>query len=133
MNKILDTLEDIILYNRFSIFLRHVFRFIIRLPKYIKLAWLQEDWDVEYLYDLIEMKLKEFKKAQENDTWHVQHETKRRAQQIDICLKRLDRYRNWPNYYDYPMDDIIHVKVEDPNYGTCYRLEHTNEENEKQR
>lgn len=128
---LLDKLEDIIFYNKFSIFLQHLFRFIKRLPKWIKVAWNNEDWDYGYLYDLIELKLKDFLKAQEEDTWHLG--TERRIKEIKITLARLDRYRNWTKYYDYPMEDIIHVKIEDPKYGTCYRMEHTNPENEKQR
>ena len=76
------------------------------MPNYLKLAWDQETWDYEYLYDLIEMKLKELLKAQEEDTWHVGKETKRRAKQIRICLAYLDRFRNWTEYYDYPTDDL---------------------------
>lgn len=54
---------------------------------------------------------------------------KKRLKQIEVCLKRLDKWRNWLNYYDYSIDDIVHVPVE----NGCYRLEHTSEENEKQR
>lgn len=128
-----ESILDFIFYNKVSIGLRHFGRFLKRLPKWIRIAWNQEDWDIGYLYDLIEIKLKEFQKAQEEDTWHVPEETKRRAKQIKICLARLDRYRNWPNYYDYPLEDIVHVAHEDPVYGTLFTLEHTNEENEKQR
>ena len=113
--------------------MRKIFRFIKRLIRWLPTIWNNEDWDYEYLYDLIELKLKEFLKAQEEDTWHVETETKRRAKQIRICLARLDRFRNWTEYYEYPMDDIKHVEIEDPKYGKCYRLEHTNPENEKQR
>lgn len=125
-----DKLEDIIFYNKFSCFLRHLFRFLKRLPKWIKICWNQEDWDIAYLYDLIEIKLKEFLKAQEEDTWHVPKETKRRAKQIRICLAYFDRYRNWPNYYDYPMDDIYHEKAED---GLGYYMKHSSSINEAKR
>lgn len=126
-----EQILDGICYSKIGIFIQHIFRFIIRLPKYIKLAWKQEDWDYEYLYDLIEMKLKEFLKAQEEDTWHVEKETKRRAKQIRICLAYLDRYRNWPDYYDYPTDDI--KSIDSPDGSGYKRRISTNKYNEIKR
>ena len=46
-------IEDKILYGKFGCFIRHFIRFIKRLPKWIKICWNQEDWDIGYLYDLI--------------------------------------------------------------------------------
>lgn len=45
------------------IFLRHLGRFLKRLPKWLKLCWRTENWDYESIYDFIEMQLKEMKKA----------------------------------------------------------------------
>lgn len=101
-----ENILDFIFYNKVSCFLRHVGRFLKRLPKYIGLAWTQETWDYEYLYDLIEMKLQELLKAQEEDTWHVEKGTKRRAKQIKICLAYLDRYRNCENYIEFPNEPL---------------------------
>jgi len=129
INTCWEYIEEWIFYNNFTCFIRHFIRFIKRLPKWIKVAWNQEDWDVGYLYDLIELKLKEFLKAQEEDTWHDTYTVKHCIKQIKITLARLDRYRNWPNYYDYPMDDIVWVDCEDG----CKMMKHTSEENEKQR
>lgn len=126
-----EKILDFIFYNKLSCFLSHFGRFIKRLPKYIKLAWDQETWDSEYIYDLIEMKLKELLKAQEEDTCHVKKETKRRAKQIKICLAYLDRYRNWVDYYDYPMDDI--KWIDSPDYKGCKQMIHTNNRNEIKR
>lgn len=126
-NSKLEGILDKLLYNSLTIGIRHTWRFLKRLPKYIKLAWQQEDWDYEYLYDLIEMKLKEFQKAQENDDRH--EGSWKYVRQIKVTLARLDRYRNWTNYYEYPMEDIKWVPCD----NNCLRMEHTNEENEKQR
>ena len=63
------------------------------------------------------------------DTWHDQKGVQRGLKQIKVCLKRLDMWRNWTNYYDYPMDDIVYKPIE----GGFYRMEYTSEENEKQR
>lgn len=123
----IDELEDLLFYNPFSIFLQHLFRFIKRLPKWIKVAWNNEDWYYTYLYDLIELKLKDFLKAQEQDTWHLG--TERRIKEIKITLARLDRYRNWTDYYDYPLDDISW----EPTENNCLKMVHSNKENEKQR
>lgn len=124
-----ESILDFIYFNKMTCFLRHLFRFFKRFPKYIKLAWEQETWDYEYLYDLIEMKLKELLKAQEEDTWHVEKETKRRAKQIRICLAYLDRYRNWTNYYNYPLDDLRF----EPTENGCSRIVHDNTYNEIRR
>ena len=125
-----ENIEDKILYGKLGCFIRHLIRFIKRLPKWIKICWNQENWDYNYLYDLIEIKLKEFLKAQEEDTWHVPKETKRRARQIKICLAYLDRYRNWTDYYDYPMEDIYFEKAED---GLGSYLRHKSSINEAKR
>lgn len=126
-----ENILNFIFYNNVSCFFRHVGRFLKRFPKYIKLAWYQETWDYEYLYDLIEMKLQEFLKAQEEDNWHVEKETKRRAKQIRICLAYLDRFRNWTKYYDYPMDDI--EWIDSSKHKGCKQMIHTNKRNEIKR
>ena len=124
-----DKLEDLLFYNRFSIFFRKSFRFIKRLPTWIGLCWNQENWDIDYLYDLIEFKMKELLKAQEHDTIHLQKDVKRRIRQIKICLAYLDRYRNSVNYYDYPTDDIIFEPCE----NNCSKMIYTNKYNEIKR
>lgn len=126
-----EIILDWLWYNNFSCFLRHFIRFLKRLPKWVKVAWEQEDWDFEYLYDLIELKLKEFLKAQEEDTIHHPLCTKKCIKQIKVTLARLDRYRNWPNYYEYPMEDV-HSEPS-PDHDGYYILVHDSEENEKQR
>lgn len=88
-------------------FIRHLKRFIKRLPSYIKLAWKQENWDYEYMYDIIEFKMKELYQGLCEDTWHDKHEVDRCKLQIKVCLSRLDRYRNWDNYVDFPTDDLM--------------------------
>ena len=124
-----ERILDFIFFNKVSCFFRHSYRFIKRLPNYIKLAWDQETWDYEYLYDLIEMKLKELLKAQEEDTWHVGKETKRRAKQIRICLAYLDRFRNWTEYYDYPTDDLRFKPIG----NGCSKMVHDDTYNELRR
>lgn len=124
-----DWIVEIVWYNRVSCFLRRVYRFILREIRWTSVLWNQEEWDFEYMYDLLEMKMKELKKDMSKDYWHEQKSVQRGIKQIDICLARLDRWRNWTKYYEYPMDDIVHVPTEDG----CYRIEHTSEENEKQR
>ena len=126
--KIKDWLVEILWYNRLSCFLRRAGRFILRLIRWIPVLWNQEDWDYEYIYDLLEMKMKELRKDMSKDYWHDQKCIQKGLKQIEICLKRLDRWRNWPDYYDYPMDDIVHVPTD-----KGYKVEYTSEENEKQR
>lgn len=124
-----DFLEEILWYNRFSCFLRRIGRFILRLGRWVPVLWNQEEWDFSYMYDLLVMKMKELKKDMSKDSWHNQKEVQRGIKQIDICLARLDRYRNWPDYYDYPMEDIY----SEPTENGCYKMCYASEKNEKQR
>lgn len=118
-----------LLYNAFSIFLRRIGRFILRLSRWIPVLWRQEEWDYEFIYDHLELKMRELRDNISKDTWHDQKEVKKGIKQIDICLQRLDRWRNWTKYYDYPMDDIKYEEVE----GGFLSPVSTNSENEKQR
>ena len=88
-------------------FIRHLKRFIKRLPSYIKLAWKQENWDYEYMYDIIEFKMKELYQGLCEDKWHVKSEVERCKLQIKVCLRRLNNYRNWDTHVDFPTDDLI--------------------------
>lgn len=124
-----DWVEDILWYNKFSCFLRKSGRFVKRLGRWIPVLWNQEDWDYEYIYDLLIMKMKELKENMSKDYWHDQKEVQRGIKQIDICLKRLDMYLNWTDYYDYPMEDIYY----EPTLDGCVKMCYSSEENEKQR
>lgn len=115
-------LRDNIIYSSFGNRIKHIIRFVKRLPRYVKLAWNNEDWDYTYLYDMIEFKLKDFLKAQQEDIWHTKRETSKCQRQIKICLARLDRYRNWTDYCLYPINDI---KLEKINDG-YFKMVHTN-------
>ena len=124
-----DYIIEVVWYNRFTCFLRRFGRFLLREIRWAPVLWNQEEWDYEYMYDLLEMKMKKFKKDMLKDYWHDQKSVQRSIQQIDICLARLDRWRNWPRYYDYPMDDVYYEPTEDG----CYVMKYSSEENEKQR
>lgn len=124
-----DYIVEFLFYNKFSSFLRRFNRFVSRVIRWLPVLWNQEEWDYEYIYDLLAMKMKELRTSMSRDIWHDQKDVQKGIKQIDICLLRLDRWRNWPDYYDYPTEDIVHVPTE----NGCYRLEYTSEENEKQR
>ena len=124
-----DYMIESLWYNNFSCFLRKFGRFILREIRWIPVLWNQEDWDFEYMYDLLEVKMKEIRKDMTKDIWHDQKVVQRSIKQIDICLARLDRWRNWTKYYYFPMGDIYHEKQE----NGCYQLKYTSEINEKQR
>lgn len=76
--------------------LRKFGRFIKRLFHWIPVLWEQEEWDYVYIYDLLEVKLKELRKCIAEDDTHADIETSQR--QINICLRYLDRYRNPEKY-----------------------------------
>lgn len=94
-------------HNRPMIFLRHLGRFIKRLPKWLKLSWNTESWDYEGIYDFLDMQLREMRKAHEKDTWHIQSEVKRSIKQIDLVLLHLDMYRNLDKYIDFPKTETV--------------------------
>lgn len=124
-----ERIIDMLWYNSVIRFLKRLGRFIKREIRWLPILWNQEDWDYEYIYDLLEMKMKELRKDMSKDYWHDQKSVQRGIKQIEICLKRLDRWRNWPDYYEYPMDDIYHEPIE----NGCYVMKYASEENEKQR
>lgn len=75
-------------------------RFIRRIIRWLPVLYKQEDWDYDYLYDLIEIKLKELRECLRKDDIHVNSD--KYVKQISICLEYLDRYRNWDNYIKLP-------------------------------
>ena len=125
-----DWIEEIICYNTISSFIRRIGRFILREIRWIPVLWNQEDWDFEYMYDLLEMKMKELRKDMSKDFWHDQKSVQKGIKQIDICLKRLDRWRRWPVYQYYPTDDRYTEPTED---GKYYTVKYASEINERQR
>lgn len=124
-----DWIIEIFCYNPISRFLKKIWRFILRLFRWLPLLWNQEEWDYEYVYDLIEMKMKELRKEMSKDFWHDQKVVQKSIKQINICLAHLDRWRNWTNYYYYPMDDVYHESTE----NGCYQMKYSSEVKEKQR
>ena len=124
-----DILEEILLYNRVSCFFRKVGRFSARVVRWLPVLWNQEEWDYAYIYDLLIMKMKELRKDMSKDYWHDQKCIQTCIKQIDVCLARLDRYLNWTEYYEYPMEDIYYEPTEDGCCKMCY----ASEKNEKQR
>lgn len=124
-----DWIEEVVIYNRVSSFVRRVARFIKRMWKWIPVLWNQEEWDYAYIYDLLIVKMKELRKSMSEDYWHDRKEVQRSIKQIDICLARLDRYLNWTDYYYYPMEDIYY----EPTDNGCMKMCYASEANEKQR
>ena len=124
-----DWIEEVVIYNRVSSFVRRVVRFIRRVWKWMPVLWNQEEWDYAYIYDLLIVKMKELRKDLSKDYWHDKKEVQRSIKQIDICLARLNRYLNWTDYYYYPMEDIYYEPTDDGCVKMCY----ASEANEKQR
>ena len=108
---------------------RKIFYFIKRLHRWFPVLWNQQDWDYEGVYSLLKQKMEDLKYEMLQDTWHDEKEIKKCIRQIDTCLARLDRYMNWTDYYDYPIDDLKMIRNSEGNYI----LKYFSEENEKQR
>lgn len=84
--------------------LRKVGRFVKRLYRWIPVLWKQEEWDYGYMYNILELKLKELLKCIQEDDLHV--EAPICSRQIKIYLKYLDRYRNPDKYIKMPEEEI---------------------------
>lgn len=50
--------------------------------------------------------MKDLREAISKDKFTDRKRVRRNLRQIDICLKRMDVYLNWPDYHYYPMNDI---------------------------
>ena len=90
--------------------LRKFGRFILRLFKWIPILWKQEDWDFEYMYDLLEIKMKDIRECLKKDTLHVNSD--RHVREISVCLGYMDRFRNWDNYIKKP-DNLKSIGIEE--------------------
>ena len=97
-----DWIIEILWYNNFSCFLRKIGRFILRLIRWIPVLYEQEEWDYEYIYDMLKLKMIELKENISKDTWHKERGVKRSLLQINVCLSRLDRFQNWDQYIKIP-------------------------------
>ena len=119
-----DYIVEFLLYNDFSIFLRRVGRFILRLFRWIPVLWNQEEWDYEYIYDLLDLKMRELYMNMAKDTWHDQKEVQKGLKQIEICLMRLSRWRNWTDSYSYLIDEDTYksaIEFEQKNYDKFWK------------
>ena len=92
--------------------LRKFGRFIKRLFRWLPVLWRQEEWDYGYIYDILDVKLKELRDCIAKDDIHADAPTCLR--QINICLKYLDRYRNADNYIKFPDEKprIVNSRLE---------------------
>lgn len=104
--------------------LRKFGRFIKRLFRWLPVLWRQEEWDYGYIYDILDVKLKELRNCFAKDDIHADAPTCLR--QINICLKYLDRYRNADNYIKFPDEKprIVNNRLETSEEYTsaCLRL-----------
>ncbi len=104
--------------------LRKFGRFIKRLFRWLPVLWRQEEWDSGYIYDILDVKLKELRNCIAKDDIHADAPTCLR--QINICLKYLDRYRNADNYIKFPDEKprIVNNRLETSEEYTsaCLRL-----------
>lgn len=126
---LLDNIKETILFNPVVTPIRRNFISLLRLIRWTPVIWKQQDWDYEGIYSLLEQKMKDLYKELEKDTWHDPKEIQKCLKQLRVCLKRVAIVQNWPEFYDYPADDINWEPTEDG----CQRMTHTSEANEKER
>ena len=122
-----DWIIEIVCYNKFSMFLRRVGRFIARLFRWVPVLWNQEEWDFGYIYDILELKIKELRNSISKDTWHAEECVKEELEQIDSVLDHLDKYLNWPHYVDVPLPSEEHWVHNEDGTSTLYFSEEEHE------
>lgn len=93
--------------------LRKFGRFIIRLFKWLPVLWKQEDWDYEYMYDLMQIKMEALLECVRKDDIHLNAD--RTARQISICLEYFKRMRNPEEYVYIPTEQVTFVKSDSDN------------------
>ena len=86
--------------------LRKFGRFILRLFKWIPILWRQEDWDFEYIYDLLEIKMKDLRECLKKDSLHVNSD--RHVREISVCLGYMDRF-----HYIKKPDNLKSIGIEE--------------------
>ena len=84
--------------------LRKFGRFIKRLWRWVPVLWKQEDWDYDYLYEIMRIKMEELLKCLKEDNIHVGAD--RRARQLSICLEYFKRMRTPEDYIDITSEDV---------------------------
>ena len=84
--------------------LRKFGRFIKRLWRWVPVLWKQEDWDYDFLYEIMRIKMEELLKCLKEDNIHVGAD--RRARQLSICLEYFKRMRTPEDYIDIPSEDV---------------------------
>jgi len=89
--------------------LRKFGRFINRLYRWISVLWKQEEWDYEYLYDVMQIKMEELLKCLKEDKLHLN--AGKRAKQLAICLEYFKRMRNPEDYVYIPVEDVTFAKL----------------------
>lgn len=83
-NPVVEWFED--RYHEVRSFTRGIYRYVIRVCKWLPFLWYNEDWDSAYAVQCMEFKLKHIAKCIEKSP--VLYEKDRKN-----CLKRLHRFR----------------------------------------
>ena len=108
---------------------RNFYNSVKRILRWFPIVWNQRDWDYEGIYSLLEQKMKDLREEINRDKWHDSTDINKSLKQIEICMTRMDRYRNWTDYYEYPMDDIEFAESGEG----LFPIKYTSESNEQQR
>ena len=102
---------------------------IIKIFQYLPLLWKDEDWDFQYLLDLIEFKLKRIKKCIRQNNIIVEHEINEIEQGINKTLDAINKYNDDITFF--PMldpEELFNVEMfwkrnDDRNTSSmCYRF-----------
>lgn len=91
-----DNLTNSYRWGEFRYLVRKIFRFPIRVWKWREIIFHDENWDFQYLINVMEFKLKDMEKALREDPHHV--DSDKRAREIRIVLEHLNRYRDIGKY-----------------------------------
>lgn len=124
---ILEKISYEIFHNPVSNFIRKQIRFVGRLCTWIPTIYADEDWDYNYLLDILQFKLLQMRKNIVADTIH--DDVPRTVKKIDLLLERLNRYRNSENYLgEFPSSGEIEDMFEERAEGGFRMRESTPEQ-----
>lgn len=117
-------------YDTFIVPVKKIYRYSKRLIRWIPFLWNNENWDFNYLIDVIEFKLQELEEAQRTDDLHVGSD--KRAREIRIVIEHIKRYKDIDKYtLDNDTDEFLNntywEEIENSEGRSYGRMKHRDE------
>ena len=95
------------------------FKKIHKICEYMPVLWKDEDWDFDYLLELIEFKAKRMSKCIKEDNIIVEDSVREIEEQVAELCEHLANYRNINRIVQAPFE-VEHLPVENENGTTSF-------------